>query len=119
MGGSYQGTIEMLDTQTGEGKGVMIAPIQYQALQPKDMKYRFNWNAPTVWSKHENAFYHGGNHLLKTKDKGRSWEEISPDLTRNDQSKLGISGIPYTNEGAGGENYGTLAYVTIHHLKKA
>ncbi len=118
MGGSYQGTIEMLDTQTGEGKGVMIAPIQYQALQPKDMKYRFNWNAPIVWSKHEDAFYHAGNHLLKTKDMGRSWEEISPDLTRNDQSKLGISGVPYTNEGAGGENYGTLAYVAIHPNEK-
>jgi len=118
MGGSYQGTIEMLDSETGEGKGVMIAPIQYQALQPKDMKYRFNWNAPIVWSKHENAFYHGGNHLLKTKDNGRSWEEISPDLTRNDQSKLGISGVPYTNEGAGGENYGTLAYIAIHPKEK-
>lgn len=118
MGGSYQGTIEMLDTHTGEGKGVMIAPIQYQALQPKNMKYRFNWNAPIVWSKHENAFYHGGNHLLKTKDMGRSWEEISPDLTRNDQSKQGISGVPYTNEGAGGENYGTLAYIKIHPNEK-
>lgn len=118
MGGSYQGTVEVLDTKTGEGKGVMIAPIQYQALQPKDMKFRFNWNAPIVWSKHENAFYHGGNHLLKTKDKGRSWEVISPDITRNDQSKLGISGVPYTNEGAGGENYGTLAYVMIHPREK-
>ncbi len=118
MGGSYQGTVEVLDTKTGEGKGVMIAPIQYQALQPKNMKYRFNWNAPIVWSKHENAFYHGGNHLLKTKDMGRSWEEISPDLTRNDESKLGISGVPYTNEGAGGENYGTLAYVKIHPKEK-
>lgn len=118
MGGSYQGTIELLDTELGEGKGVMIAPIQYQAMQPKDMKYRFNWNAPIVWSKHENAFYHGGNHLLKTKDMGRTWEEISPDLTRNNESTLGISGVPYTNEGAGGENYGTLAYVAIHPKEK-
>lgn len=118
MGGSYQGTIELLDYQTGEGKGVMIAPIQYQALQPKDMKYRFNWNAPIVWSKHENAFYHGGNHLLKTKDMGRSWQEISPDLTRHDEGKLGMSGVPYTNEGAGGENYGTLAYIKIHPNEK-
>lgn len=118
MGGSYQGTIEVVDKKSGEGKGVMVAPIQYQSLQPKNMKYRFNWNAPIVWSKHENAFYHGGNHLLKTTDLGRSWQEISPDLTRNDQSKLGISGVPYTNEGAGGENYGTLAYIKIHPNEK-
>jgi photosystem II stability/assembly factor-like uncharacterized protein len=111
MGGSYQGTIELLDQKTNEGKGVMISPIQYQALQPKNMKYRFNWNAPIIWSKHDNAFYHGGNKLFRTTNLGKSWEVISPDLTRNDESKLGISGVPYTNEGAGGENYGTLSYV--------
>ncbi len=112
MGGSYQGTIEIVDQKTNEGKGVMIAPIQYQALQPKDMKYRFNWNAPIIWSKHEpTAFYHGGNKLLKTMDQGKTWEVVSPDLTRHEDSKLGVSGVPYTNEGAGGENYGTLAYI--------
>lgn len=112
MGGSYQGTIQLKDMSSNEGKGVMIAPIQYQALQPKDMKYRFNWNAPIMWSKHEpKAFYHGGNKLFKTTDLGKTWEVVSPDLTRNDVTKLGISGVPYTNEGAGGENYGTLAYV--------
>lgn len=118
MGGSYQGTIEMLDTKLNEGKGVMVAPIQYQALQPKDMKYRFNWNAPIVWSQHENAYYHGGNHVFKTKDRGRTWEVLSPDLTRNDVTRLGMSGVPYTNEGAGGENYGTLAYIAIHPKDK-
>lgn len=112
MGGSYQGTIELLDTETGEGVGVMVHPVQYQALQPKDMKYRFNWNAPILYSKHEpNVYYHAGNRLFKTKDMGKSWEAISPDLTTHDTSKMGISGYPYTNEGAGGENYCTIAYV--------
>ena len=112
MGGSYQGTIELLDTETGEGVGVMVHPVQYQALQPKDMKYRFNWNAPILYSKHEaNVFYHAGNRLFKTKDMGKSWEAISPDLTTHDTTKMGISGYPYTNEGAGGENYCTIAYV--------
>jgi photosystem II stability/assembly factor-like uncharacterized protein len=112
MGGSYQGTIEVLDRQSGEGKPIMVAPIQYQALAPKDMKYRFNWNAPIVHSPHEpNTFYHGGNRLFKTSDMGRTWQVISPDLTRHDTAKMGTSGVPYTNEGAGGENYCTLAYV--------
>ncbi|HSR38521.1 MAG TPA: hypothetical protein VLL95_06360, partial [Phnomibacter sp.] len=113
MGGSYQGTIEWLDVDAKEGRGVMVAPIQYQALQPKHMKYRFNWNAPIIYSQHEpNAFYHAGNLLFKTTDGGKSWKSVSPDLTRNDKSKQGTSGTPFTNEGAGGENYGTIAYVT-------
>ena len=112
MGGSYQGTIELLDTHTGEGVGVMVYPVQYQAMQPKDMQYRFNWNAPILYSKHEkNVYYHAGNRLFKTKDMGKSWEAISPDLTTHDTTKMGISGFPYTNEGAGGENYCTISYV--------
>jgi len=112
MGGSYQGTIELLDTHSGEGVGIMIHPVQYQAMQPRNMKYRFNWNAPILYSKHEKGvYYHAGNHLFKTKDMGKSWEVISPDLTTHDTSKMGLSGYPYTNEGAGGENYCTIAYV--------
>ena len=113
MGGSYQGTVEILDAQTGEGKYVMQAPIQYQSLMPRDMKYRFNWNAPIIYSMHEpNTYYHGANVLFKTSDMGRSWTAVSGDLTRNDTTRQGMSGTPYTNEGAGGENYGTLSYVS-------
>ncbi|MFN5478723.1 MAG: VPS10 domain-containing protein [Chitinophagaceae bacterium] len=112
MGGSYQGTIELLDTRTNEGVGVMVYPVQYQAMQPKDMNYRFNWNAPILHSKHEKGiFYHAGNRLFRTRDLGKTWEAISPDLTTHDTTKMGISGYPYTNEGAGGENYCTIAYV--------
>ncbi len=118
-GGSYQGTIEWLDTETKESKNIMVAPIQYQSLMPKDMKYRFNWNAPTLYGKHDpEVFYHAGNHLFKTVDRGKSWQVFSPDLTRNDTSKQGMSGVPYTNEGAGGENYGTIAYVMESPLEK-
>lgn len=112
MGGSYQGAIEVLDTRLGDGNRVMSAPIQYLAMEARDMKYRFNWNAPIIWSQHEpNVYYHGAQVLLKTKDRGITWEEVSPDLTRNEESKQGKGGGPYTNEGAGGENYGTLSYV--------
>lgn len=112
MGGSYQGTIELLDSETGDGSNIMAAPHQYLALEAKEMRYRFNWNAPIIWSQHEpNTFYHGAQVLLKTQDNGKNWTEVSPDLTRNDQTKQGKGGAPYTNEGAGGENYGTLSYV--------
>ena len=111
MGGSYQGTIELLNLENKEGRGVMISPIQYQSVKAKDMKYRFNWNAPIIYSQREKAFYHAGNKVLKTTDLGKTWMEMSPDLTRADTTKLGLGGAPYTNEGAGGENYGTISYL--------
>ena len=112
MGGSYLGTIEILDTKANASTNIMPSPIQYLALEPKYMKYRYNWNAPIIWSKHEpNTFYHGAQVLLKTTDMGLSWEEVSPDLTRNEKDKQGKGGGPYTNEIVGAENYGTLSYV--------
>ncbi len=90
MGGSYQGTIEVLDTKAKASTNIMAAPIQYLGKDAKDMKYRYNWNAPIIWSKHEpNTFYHGSQYLLKTSDMGKTWKEVSPDLTRNDKAKQG------------------------------
>jgi len=112
MGGSYQGTIDVLDVKAKASTNIMAAPIEYLGRDAKDMKYRYNWNAPIIWSKHEpNAFYHGSQLLLKTTDMGITWKEVSPDLTRNDKSKQGKPGVPYTNEAVGAENYGTLSYV--------
>lgn len=119
MGGSYQGTIEVLDVKASASTQVMAAPIQYLGMDAKDIKYRYNWNAPIIWSKHEpNVFYHGAQYLLKTTDMGRTWKEVSPDLTRNEKEKQGKGGGPYTNEAVGAENYGTLAYVMESPLEK-
>ena len=49
--------------------------------------------------------------VLKTKDNGITWEEFSPDLTRNLDDRQGKGGGPYTNEAVGAENYGTIAYM--------
>jgi photosystem II stability/assembly factor-like uncharacterized protein len=112
MGGSYQGTVEILNTHAKASINVMAAPIQYLGRDAKDMKYRYNWNAPIIWSKHEpNTFYHGSQYLLRTTDMGKSWTEASPDLTRNEKEKQGRPGVPYTNEAVGAENYGTLSYI--------
>ena len=112
LGGSYQGTIEVLNTKARAATNIMAAPIQYLGMDAKDLKYRYNWNAPIIWSKHEpNTFYHGSQYLLKTSDMGKTWKEVSPDLTRNEKEKQGKGGGPYTNEAVGAENYGTLAYV--------
>ncbi len=112
MGGSYLGTIEVLDSDAKAGTNIMAAPIQYLGRDAKDMRYRFNWNAPIIWSKHEsNTYYHGAQYLLRTRDMGTTWEKVSPDLTKNEIEKQGKGGGPYTNEAVGAENYGTLSYV--------
>jgi photosystem II stability/assembly factor-like uncharacterized protein len=118
-GGCYQGLIDVLDVKSGYSKDIRQYPSNILAYDAKDMRYRFNWNAPLIASPHDaNTIYHGGNILFKTTDGGLSWEKISEDLTRNDVSKQGPGGGPITNEGAGGENYNTLSYVIESSLEK-
>ena len=84
MGGNYLGTIEILDMDTKSETKIMAAPIQYLGRAARDMKYLYNWSAPIIKSQHEpDTFYHCAQLVLRTRDKGLNWEEISPDLTRN------------------------------------
>lgn len=112
LGGVYLGMIDVLDMESKSGTNIMTAPIQYLGREARDMKYLYNWNAPIIWSKHDpGTFYHSAQLVLKTKDMGVTWEEFSPDLTRNQDDKQGKGGGPYTNEAVGAENYGTIAYM--------
>ncbi len=110
--GCYQGIIDEWNRNTKQTKDVMAYPFQGLGTNPRNVKYRFNWNAPIIASKHDpSVIYHAGNKLLKTSNRGINWEEISPDLTKNDTSKINWGGGPITNEGAGGEIYHVIYYV--------
>ncbi len=112
MGGSYLGYITLKDMESEGSTSVMASPFQYLGRAARDMEYLFNWNAPIIRSQHEpNTFYHAAQLVLRTRDNGVNWEEMSPDLTRNQDDKQGNGGGPYTNEAVGAENYGTIAYL--------
>lgn len=111
-GGSYQGNLSVYDQETKLTNDIMAYPALRLGKAPKDMKYRFNWNAPLlVQPQNPNVLLHGANVVLRSEDGGLSWTEISPDLTRNEPEKQGQGGGPFTNEGAGGENYNTISYL--------
>lgn len=112
FGGCYQGIIGKWMAKSKESKPIKEYAELGLGILPKDFKYRYNWNSPIISSPHDrNTIYHAGNVVFKTTNEGDSWEVISPDLTRNDKSKQGPGGGPFTNEGAGGENYNTIMYL--------
>ena len=112
MGGQYLGTVEVLDTESKASTQVMAAPVQYLGREARNMKYLYNWNTPIIRSNHEpGTFYKCAQLVLRTKDMGQTWEEISGDLTRDNDAKQGNGGGPYTNEAVGAENYGTISYM--------
>lgn len=65
----------------------------------EERSYRYNWNAPIVVSAHNSStVYVGNNHLMRSIDKGMSWEEASPDLTKQiDRDTLPIMGVLVTD----------------------
>jgi photosystem II stability/assembly factor-like uncharacterized protein len=67
---------------TGEVKDIEPTP---RAGEPR---YRFNWNTPIHLSPtQKGTMYYAAQFLFRSRDKGESWERISPDLTTNDPAK--------------------------------
>ena len=71
-------------------------------------KYRFQWNFPIMVSPHGKKVYAASNQLHVTTNEGQTWKVISPDLTRNDPSKLKSSGGPITQDNTSVEYYCTI-----------
>tara|TARA_R100001369_G_scaffold29172_4_gene52588 strand:+ start:73265 stop:76393 length:3129 start_codon:yes stop_codon:yes gene_type:complete len=108
-GGSYGGFLTRVNHEKNTQRAINVWPDNPMGHGAEDMKYRFQWNFPIIFSKHDpNKLYTFSNHVHVTTNEGQSWETISGDLTRNDPSKLGSSGGPITQDNTGVEYYATI-----------
>ncbi len=116
-GGSYDGFLTRVNHETSEVRAVNVWPDNPMGHGAEDFKYRFQWNFPIFFSPHDaNRLYTASNQLHLSTDEGQSWKVISPDLTRNDKSKLGSSGGPITQDNTSVEYYCTIfAAVESYH----
>lgn len=107
--GSYDGLITRQDHHTGQMRDINAWPDNTMGYGVEAMKYRFQWSYPIAFSPHDpKTLYIGAQLLLKSTNEGQSWEPISPDLTRNDKSKMGTSGGPITQDNTSIEYYCTI-----------
>ncbi|HEX7734958.1 MAG TPA: hypothetical protein VF458_08845 [Ktedonobacteraceae bacterium] len=107
--GNYQGLITRYDHRTRQSRNIAVWPELASGWGAGSQKYRFQWTAPIALSPHDpNVLYITGNHAFRSNDEGNSWQVISPDLTRNDSSRLESSGGPITKDNTGAEYYGTI-----------
>lgn len=59
-------------------------------MMPGEAPLRGDWIAPTIISPHSpDIIYHGMQYVMMSKNKGDTWELISPDLSYNDPKKRG------------------------------
>lgn len=118
-GGSYGGFLTRRDHRTDDVRAINVWPDNPMGHGAEGMKYRFQWNFPIFFSKHDSKkLYTASNHLHVSTDEGQSWEIISPDLTRNDPEKLKSSGGPITQDNTGVEYYCTIFAADESSLKE-
>ena len=113
------GNLIRYDHDTGQVRLITVWPELMTGRGSKEMKYRFQWTFPIQFSPHDsNVLYVTGNMAFRSTDEGTSWEAISPDLTRQDVTKMEPSGGPVTKDTSGAEVYGTIfAFVESPHEK--
>ena len=118
-GGSYGGFLTRVNHSANTVRGINVWPDNPMGYGAEGMKYRFQWNFPIHFSKHNpKKLYTFSNHVHVSEDEGQSWEIISPDLTRNYPEKLKSSGGPITQDNTGVEYYCTIFAANESSLKE-
>ena len=118
-GGSYDGFLTRVNHEKGTVRGINVWPDNPMGAGAEAMKYRFQWNFPILFSRHDpNKLYTFSNHVHMTTNEGQSWEVLSGDLTRNDPTKLGSSGGPITQDNTSVEYYCTIFTANESPLKE-
>ena len=108
-GGSYDGLLVRKNHKTGEERNINAWPDNPMGHGAEGARYRFQWNFPIFFSPHDSKkLYVTSQNLHVSNNGGESWEIISPDLTRNDPTKMGSSGGPITKDNTSVEYYCTI-----------
>ena len=89
----YGGRVDRLDLKSGQTRNVN------PTLAFPD-KYRSEWTLPLTWGRREHALYFGNQRIWRTADEGRTWQPISPDLTRPDPGVPATLDPPTANDTA-------------------
>ncbi|NOQ92189.1 MAG: glycosyl hydrolase [Flavobacteriaceae bacterium] len=118
-GGSYGGFLTRYNHKTGKVRAINVWPDNPMGHGAEGMKYRFQWNFPIIFSKHNpKKLYAFSNHVHLSQNEGQSWKLLSGDLTKNDSTKLVSSGGPITQDNTGVEYYCTIFAANESPLKE-
>ena len=116
--GSCKGQYGVMDLRTGQERNYWIGAQSLYGNPAKDLLYRFQRVSPMATSPHDpDVLYYGSQYLHRTRDKGVTWEKISPDLTAHPDCCQGVSGEPITRDVTGEEFYSTLYAISESPLE--
>ncbi len=107
--GCYGGQISRIDRNRGTARQILAYPQLQLGQAPKDLEFRFQWNAPIRISPHDpDVVYHTSQVVHRTRNGGQTWEVISPDLTTDNPETQEYAGGPISHDSTGVEVYNTI-----------
>ena len=117
--GSCKGQYGVMNLKTGQQKNYWIGAQSLYGNPASDLILRFQRVSPMATSPHDpEVLYYGSQYLHRTRDRGVTWERISPDLTAKPECCQGVSGEPITRDVTGEEFYSTLYAISESPLEK-
>jgi photosystem II stability/assembly factor-like uncharacterized protein len=117
--GSCKGQYGVMNLKTGQEKSYWIGAQSLYGNPASDLFYRMQRVSPMATSPHDpDVLYYGSQYVHRTRDRGVTWERISPDLTAHPECCQGASGEPITRDIMGEEFYSTLYAITESPLEK-
>lgn len=117
--GSCKGQYGVMNLKTGQEKNYWVGAQSLYGNPATDLIYRFQRVSPMATSPNDpEVLYYGSQYLHRSRDKGVTWEKISPDLTAHPDCCQGASGEPITRDVTGEEFYSTLYAISESPLEK-
>lgn len=117
--GSCKGQYGVMNLKTGQEKNYWVGGQSLYGNPASDLILRFQRVSPMATSPHDpEVLYYGSQFVHRTRDKGLTWEKISPDLTAHPACCQGASGEPITRDVTGEEFYSTLYAIAESPLEK-
>src|SRR5215470_6763547 len=117
--GSCKGQYGVMNLRSGQEKNYWVGAQSLYGNPASDLILRFQRVSPMATSPFDpEVLYYGSQYVHRTRDKGVTWEKISPDLTAHPACCQGASGEPITRDVTGEEFYSTLYAITESPLEK-
>jgi photosystem II stability/assembly factor-like uncharacterized protein len=117
FGSGYYSIMMRYDSNTGEFRGVSPWPNYQDGASAGELKYRFGWTHPILFSVvNKQELLVGSQYVLKSTDEGAHWTRISDDLTRNDPATEMPSGGPVDLDQSGAEIFPDVSALAVSPL---
>jgi photosystem II stability/assembly factor-like uncharacterized protein len=116
-GSGYYSIFLKYDSSTEQYQEVSPWPLYGEGASSGEQEFRFAWTHPILFSPAKpQEMLVGSQYVMKSDDYGRTWQKISPDLTRNVASTEAPSGGPIDLDQSGAEVYATVYALAVSPL---